>query len=134
MDFDAYSHALAALALWAVLVSVLGMVSTRGRSPENRCDCGKPKRDYANPVYRAERAFMNAVEVSGPFVAATVAAVLTGAAPFVVNLLASLFIVVRVAMAYVHIRTENQSARSACFAAGLLCILALAVMAVVAAF
>ncbi|WP_375228090.1 MAPEG family protein [Roseobacter sp. S98] len=134
MDFDAYSHALAALALWAVLVSVLGMVSTRGRSPENRCDCGKPKRDYANPVYRAERAFMNAVEVSGPFVAATVAAVLTGAAPFVVNLLASLFIVVRVAMAFVHIRTENQSARSACFAAGLLCILALAVMAVVAAF
>ncbi|WP_300031294.1 MAPEG family protein [uncultured Roseobacter sp.] len=134
MDFEAYSHALAALALWAILVSVLGMVSTRGRTPENRCDCGKPKRDYANPVYRAERAFMNAVEVSGPFVAATAAAVLAGAAPFWVNFFASAFIVVRLAMAFVHIRTENQNARSACFAMGLLCILALALMGLVAAF
>ena len=44
---------------------------------------------------------MNAIETSGPFIGATVAAILAGAAPFWVNLFASVFIVARVAVAYV---------------------------------
>ena len=132
--FAAYSHAIVSLALWALLVAILSALSTRGRTPENRCDCGKPKRDYSNKWYRSERAFMNAVETSGPFIAATLAAILAGAAPFWVNLFASLFIVARVIMAVVHIRTENQPMRSACFAVGLFCVLALILMAIVAAF
>ena len=133
-QFSLYSHAIVSLALWALLVAILSALSTRGRTPENRCDCGKPKRDYANQWYRSERAFMNAVETSGPFIAATLAAILAGAAPFWVNLFASLFIVARVSMAVVHIRTENQPMRSACFAVGLFCVLALILMAIVAAF
>jgi uncharacterized MAPEG superfamily protein len=132
--FAAYSHAITSLALWALLMSVLGALSTRGRSPENRCDCGKPKRNYDDPWYRSERAFMNAVETSGPFIGATVAAILIGASPFWVNLFASAFIVARLAMAFVHIRTTHQPARSLCFVAGLICILALIIMTVVAAF
>ena len=132
--FAAYSHALTSLALWALLITVLGGFSTRGRTAENRCDCGKPKRNYDDPWYRSERAFMNAVETSGPFVAATVAAILIGASPFWVNLFASAFIVVRGAMAFFHIRTTNQAARSMCFAAGLFCILALILMTIIAAF
>lgn len=133
-QFSLYSHAIVSLALWALLVAILSALSTRGRTPENRCDCGKPKRDYASQWYRSERAFMNAVETSGPFIAATLAAILAGAAPFWVNLFASLFIVARVSMAVVHIRTENQPMRSACFAVGLFCVLALILMAIVAAF
>jgi uncharacterized MAPEG superfamily protein len=132
--FDAYGHALAALGLWAILVSVLAALSTRGRTAENRCDCGKPKRNYDDQGYRSERAFMNAIEASGPFIAATVAAVLAGASPLWVNIFASVFIVARVAVAYVHIATTNQTLRSAIWSVGLLCILALAIMAVVAAF
>ena len=132
--FEAYSHAIAALAIWGIMVSVLGAISTRGRTPENRCDCGKPKRDYSNKVYRSERAFMNAVEGSGPFIAVTVAAILIGAASFWVNVFASLFIVARLGMAIFHIRTENQPMRSLFYMLGLLCVLALAVMTVVAAF
>ncbi|WP_187428667.1 hypothetical protein ROLI_012340 [Roseobacter fucihabitans] len=132
--FQAYSHALASLALWAILVPILGMQSTRGRSAENRCACGKPHRNYADPVYRSERAFMNAVETSGPFIAALMAAILTGASPFWVNLFASVFILARVGMAVAHIKTENQALRSAGFATGLLCVLALAVLGLVAAF
>ena len=132
--FAAYSHALASLALWGVMVSVLGALSTRGRSAENRCDCGKPKRNYDDPVYRSERAFMNAVETSGPFISVAVAAILLGASPFWVNLFASVFIVARAVMAFVHIRTTNQAARSLCFGIGLFCILALVIMTVVAAF
>ncbi|MGJ8625452.1 MAG: MAPEG family protein [Sulfitobacter sp.] len=132
--FEAYSHAIASLGLWALISIILAGLSTRGRTPENRCECGKPKRDYANPVYRADRAFMNAIENSGPFIAATVAAILAGAAPFWVNLFASIFIVSRIAMAIVHIRTENQPARSAMFMISFVCMLALALLAVVAAF
>ena len=131
---SAYSHALASLALWGVMVSVLGALSTRGRSAENRCDCGKPKRNYDDPVYRSERAFMNAVETSGPFISVAVAAVLLGASPFWVNLFASVFIVARLAMAFVHIRTTNQPMRSAFFLVGLICLLALAILALAAAF
>tara|TARA_R110002094_G_scaffold44158_6_gene56081 strand:- start:2213 stop:2629 length:417 start_codon:yes stop_codon:yes gene_type:complete len=128
--FAAYGHAIFSLAIWSLLVSVLAAVSTSGRTPENRCDCGKPKRDYTNPVYRSERAFANAVETSGPFVASTVAAILAGADPFWVNLLASVFILARVATALVHIRTENQAARSATWGIALLCVILMALFAV----
>ena len=67
------------LALWALTIMVLSGLSLRGRTDADLCACGAPKRDYANPVYRAHRAFQNALETSGPFLAATVAAILTGA-------------------------------------------------------
>jgi len=132
--FEAYGHAIAALALWALLVQVLGMASTVGRSPERRCECGKPKRNYADPVYRRERAFMNAIEGGGPFIAVTVAAILSGAVPFTVNLLASIFIVARICMAVVHIKTENQPMRSLFFVIALGCVLALAIATLIAVF
>lgn len=126
--FEPYGHALAAMALWAVMVFVLSALSTVGRTAEARCDCGKPKRDYSDPVYRRERAFMNAIEGAGPFVAVTVAAILSGGTPFVVNLLASVYLVARIAMAFVHIRTENQKMRSVFFMIGMLSILAQAIV------
>lgn len=130
--FEAYGHAVASLALWAAIILVLSGLSTRGRGPENRCECGKPKRDYADNAYRSERAFMNAIETSGPFIAASVAAILSGAPAFWVNLLASLFVVSRIAVAYVHIATTNQRLRSSIWAFGAFCIFGLASMAVVA--
>jgi uncharacterized MAPEG superfamily protein len=132
--FAAYGHAIVSLALWAVLISVLGGMSTQGRTGENRCDCGKPKRDYSNIVYRRERAYMNVVESAGPFIAVTVAAILAGAAPFWVNLFASIFLVARVGMAVVHIRTVNQPMRSVFFAIGLVSILAQAIVVLLTVF
>lgn len=132
-NFADYSHAIASMAFWSILVLVLSGMSTRGRTADQRCACGKPKRDYDSPVYRRERAFMNAVETSGPFIAAALAAILVGGPAFWVNLFASVFIVARVAMAVVHIKTTNQPLRSACFAIGMFCIIALAIMALVGA-
>ncbi|WP_299023789.1 MAPEG family protein [uncultured Sulfitobacter sp.] len=132
--FDPYAHALAALALWAVLVCVLSMLSTVGRTAEARCECGKPKRDYSDPVYRRERAFMNAVEGGGPFVAVTLAAILSGASPFMVNLFASVYLLARIGMAFVHIKTENQPARSVFFLIGLISILGLVISVLRAVF
>jgi uncharacterized MAPEG superfamily protein len=103
--FAQYTHAIAALALWGLLMVALAMISTRGRTAENRCACGKPKRDYSDPVYRRERAFANAIETSPAFLATTLAAIMAGATPLLVNILASVFLVSRLAMAFVHIRT-----------------------------
>lgn len=131
--FEPYSHAIASLALWPILQIVLSMLSNVGLSSENRTESGHPKREYSDPAYRRSRAFANAIEISGPFVAATVAAILAGASPFWVNLLASVFLVSRLVTAFVHIRTEIQPLRSATWLVGLICVLGLALMAVWAA-
>jgi uncharacterized MAPEG superfamily protein len=127
--FAPYSHALASVALFSLVVMVLAVVSTRGRTPADQAECGKPKRNYANVWYRSERAFANAVENSGPFLGATFAAILTGGAPLVVNILASAVLVARIAMAVVHIRTENEALRSLTFMIGWVGTIGLALVA-----
>ena len=131
--FAAYGHALASLAGWALLVLVVIVLTVVNR-PRERTPSGHAVRDYTDRGYRASRALGNALEVSGPFVAATVAAILVGAPPFWVNLLASVFLAARVAMVAVHVGTENQPARSAAWAVGLVCVIGLAIMALVGAF
>ena len=132
--FAAYSHALASLGGYAILMTVLGAMSTAGRSPDNRCECGQPKRNYDDVVYRRGRAFMNSVETVGPFVAALLAAMLTGGSPLWVNIFASIFVLARVATAVAHIGTTNQTLRSATWAIGLFCVLGLAIIGIVGAF
>ena len=133
-QFSEYGHALASMAGFALLLVVLSAMSVSGRSSDQRCDCGLVKRDYSNVVYRRGRAFMNAVETTGPFMLALGAAMLTGANPFWVNLLASLFLLARIAVAAVHIGTTNQSARSALWSVSILCVLGLAGLGFVSAF
>ncbi len=131
--FDAYSHALASFGGFALLLIVLSALSTIGRNAENRTASGAVKRDYDDVVYRRGRAFMNAVEAGTPFVAATLGAILVGASPFFVNLLATVFLLARVATAFVHIRTTNQTLRSATWAVGVICVVILAVMTILGA-
>lgn len=132
--FDAYSHALASLAGFSLLMFILAGASTMGRSAENRCACGAVKRDYADPAYRRGRALANAVESVGPFIGALLAAILVGASPFWVNLFASVFFLSRIAMAIVHIGTEIQWLRSTFWGIATLSMIALGVMGVWGAF
>ena len=132
--FEAYSHALASLAGFSLLMMVLGAVSTVGRSPENRTQSGAVIRNYSDPTYRRGRAFANAMESAAPFIGATLAAILVGANPFWVNLFASLFLAARIAVAVVHIGTEIQWLRSAIWTVGTVCILVLGVMGIWGAF
>ncbi len=134
MEMILYSHAIASLGGYAVLMIVLTGLSASGRTDEMRCDCGQVKRDYANAMYRKGRAHANAVESAGPFIAAVVAAIMMGAAPFWVNLFASVFLAARIVMACVHIGTTNQPMRSLFWAISMVCVLALAVMAIWGAF
>lgn len=132
--FDAYSHAIASLAFWGLIMIALSMISTGGKVPKDRAESGLPKRDYSNEAYRRHRAFQNAIETSPAFIATTLAAILAGANPLLVNIFASLFIISRLAMAYVHVKTENQPLRSACFGFGWLMIIFQALAALWAAF
>lgn len=132
--FDPYSHAIASLALWGLLMIALSMMSTRGMRPEDRTESGVPKRDYAVPSYRRYRAFQNAIETSPAFITTTLAAILAGTSPLLVNIFASAFMLARLAMAFVHIRTENQPLRSACFGFGWLMIIFMALSALYAVF
>ncbi len=131
--FSDYTLALAALACWGLLVLALSGLSLRGRTPENRTESGLPKRNYAEPSYRAYRAYANAMESSPPFMAGLLACIMLGAAPFWVNGLAAVFILSRIAMAYIHIATENQAARSGAYGIGWLCMLALGLIALISA-
>ena len=128
-----YAHALAALGGWALLMIVLSFASVVGK-PLARTESGHPVRNYSDPFYRRTRAFLNALEATGPFIAATVAAILVGASPLWVNIFASVFLAARIAMAVVHIATEIQPLRSAFYAIGLLCCIALAFMSIFGAF
>ena len=132
--FEPYAHAIASMAGFSVLMLVLGGLSTRGRTAENRAPSGLVKRDYSDPAYRSGRAFMNAVESGAPFAMALLAAMLTGGSPFWVNVFAAVFLLARIATAYVHIATENQAMRSATWAVGFFCILALGLIGLIGAF
>ncbi|MEM8823934.1 MAG: MAPEG family protein [Pseudomonadota bacterium] len=128
-----YALALAVMASWAILMTVLLFLSVAG-TPKAKTESGHPVRDYSDPAYRRNRAFQNAIETTGPFLAAILAAILVGASPFWTNLLALIFLVARMAMAAVHIGTEIQPLRSALWGIGLLCIIGLALMALFGAF
>ncbi len=132
--FDPYGHAIASLALWGLMMIALSIISTGGKVPKDRAESGLPKRDYSNQAYRRHRAFQNAIETSPAFISVTLAAILADGMPTVVNICASLFLVSRIAMAYIHVWTENQPLRSAAFGFGWLMIIFLALAALAGIF
>lgn len=132
-QFATYAPTAAVLAVWAMVMLVLARLSTIS-PPLVRAETGHPARNYADPAYRRSRAHLNAVETRGPFLAAALAAMVAGAPPVWVNGLAILFLLARVAMAAVHIRSENQLPRSAFFLLSVVCVVGLAAFALVTAF
>ena len=94
---------------------------------------GAPKEDYANIGYRAHRAYMNLTEILPAFAAVAIAAMMVGASPFWVNLLAAVFFVSRVVMAVVHIGGYGKAdggLRSMIFTIGWACCIGLSIMVI----
>lgn len=128
-----YGHALTALAGLAAVQLVLGPVSAVRKTRAGLAPGAEPPADYADPAYRWHRAHGNLAESMGPFVAATVAAMLAGAPAFWVNVFASLFLLVRLALVAVHVAgvgKPDMSVRSFTYAGGWLMCLCLAYLAV----
>ncbi|QGY00333.1 MAPEG family protein [Roseovarius faecimaris] len=134
--FAPYSHAIVALAGTAILLLIMSPLSAMKKSAMGLAPGATPEQDYTNACYRWHRAYGNLAESIGTFAAVTLAAILAGASPFWVNLLASLFLVIRIFLAVVHIKgigKPDMSLRSFTYVAGWLICLILALLAIFAA-
>ncbi len=135
--FAEYSHAIVAIALTALIGLAINPFSAIWKTSKGVTAGGPPNADYEDPAYRMDRAYQNLTEMMGIFTGVTAAAILAGASPFWVNLFASLFFVSRIAVAYVHVKGIGkpvQGPRTFIFVFGWACCIALAVLAIWAAF
>ena len=135
-QFAAYGHAIVSIAIFAMIGLLLGPLSAARKTSEGVESGADPAPDYSNATYRLHRAYLNAMEHAGLFVSVTVAAILAGASPFWVNVLASLFLVSRIVHLVVHLRgvgAPNMGPRTFIYTAGWACCLILGFMAVIGA-
>ncbi len=135
--FDAYGHAIVALALMVIVWGAMNPLSAINKEKAGAAPGGSVPEDYTDPAYRWQRAYANLTEVMPFFVAAVVAAMLAGASAVWVNWLASLFLLSRIAVAVAHVRGIGKPSgglRSILFTVGWAISLALAVLAMVAVF
>lgn len=134
--FAAYGHAVIAMALTGLMVLVLSPLSAMRKTAAGLAPGATPPQDYDNATYRWHRAYGNLTETAGTFALVTLAAILAGAAPFWVNLFASVFVVARLVMLIVHLRggKADMGARSISYVVGALMCIALAIMAIAAVF
>ena len=130
-----YSHAIAALALYGLLALLLNPVAGLARARAGLEPGQMPSPDYNNRSYRVGRAYQNTVEMAGVFAVVVSAAIFAGVNPTMVNWLASLSLVFRLVMVFVHVQgigSPENGPRTIIFVLSWLCKLALAILAVVA--
>ena len=135
--FDAYSHAIVSIALFGLITLLLAPLSAVRKQKDGLVAGAAPASDYSNPTYRWYRAHLNASETIGVFTGMVAAAILAGAAPFWVNLAASLFLVSRIGHVIVHvggIGPANFGPRTFLYVFGWLMCIVLGLLAIFAAF
>ena len=102
--FAPYGHALVSVALYGLVVQVLNALTGIRKGSENLEPGAGYEADYDNPSYRLDRTYMNSIEMMVFYVALVFAAVLAGANPFMVNLFATLGVILRIAINVVYLR------------------------------
>lgn len=135
--FAEYSHAIASLVLFTLVVLALSPFSALAKAGKGLAPGATPEQDYSDKAYRLNRAYLNGTETLPAYLAVTVAAMLAGASPVWVNLLASLVLVARVIMLVVHLKgigKPHSGLRSVFYVLGWACMVALGVLALVAVF
>ncbi len=135
--FAEYSHAIASLVIFTLIVLALSPFSALAKAGKGLAPGATPEQDYSDKAYRLNRAYLNGTETLPAYLAVTVAAILLGASPVWVNLLASLVLVARVVMLVIHLRgigKPHSGLRSVFYVIGWACMVVLALMALVAAF
>lgn len=135
--FAAYSHALASVALFAIVVMLFSPLSAIQKGKKGLAPGAEPAADYSDIAYRLHRVFENGTDTLAIFAAVTGVAILAGASPFWVNLLAALVLVFRVVMVVIHVQglgSPHNGPRSIAYVLGWLCMLGLAILGLVAAF
>ncbi len=132
-----YSHAIASLVIFALIVLMLAPFSALAKQGKGLAPGATPEQDYADRAYRLNRAYLNGTETLPAFLAVVVAAILLGASPVWVNWLASIALLARMAMLVVHIRgigKPHSGIRTVLYVLGWACMAVIGVLALVAAF
>lgn len=135
--FAAYSHALAALVIYTLITLALSPFSALAKQKAGLAPGATPREDYAEKAYRLNRAYLNGCETLPAFLTVTLVAIMAGAAPFWVNLLASLALAARVIMIFIHLQgigKPHSGPRSVFYVVGWACMVGLAILALVAVF
>ena len=132
-----YSHAIAALVIFTLVVLFLSPFTALAKQGKGLAPGATPDQDYSDKAYRLNRAYLNGTETLPAFLAVTVAAIFMGVSPFWVNLFASVALVARLVMLFVHIRgvgKPNSGLRSVLYVVAWACMFLTGLMALVAAF
>lgn len=135
--FSEYSHALASLVVFTLITLALSPFSALAKQKAGLAPGATPQEDYAEKAYRLNRAYLNGCETLPAFLTVTLVAVLAGAAPFWVNLLASMALVSRIVMILIHLQGSGKphgGLRSIFYVIGWACMAGLALMALVEVF
>ncbi|WP_170331448.1 MAPEG family protein [Ruegeria arenilitoris] len=135
--FAEYSHAVASVVLFTLVVLFLAPFSALAKQGKGLAPGATPEQDYSDRAYRLNRAYLNGTETLPAYLTVTVAAILMGVNPFWVNLLASIALLARLVMLFVHIRGIGQphsGLRSVLYVVGWACMFVMGLMALVAAF
>ncbi|WP_298846639.1 MAPEG family protein [uncultured Ruegeria sp.] len=135
--FAEYGHAIASVVLFTLVVLVLAPFSALAKQGKGLAPGATPEQNYADQAYRLNRAYLNGTETLPAFATVVTAAVLLGASPLWVNLLASVALVARLVMLVVHIKgigKPNSGLRSVLYVLGWACMIVIGLMALVAAF
>lgn len=136
-QFSLYGHAIVAMAAIGAMQLIMSPLSAMQKTKLGLAPGANPEQEYGSATYRWHRAYGNLAETVGAFVAVTVAAMLAGASPFWVNLLASVFLISRIVMAVVHVKgigKPDGGARSIAYVVGWAACIGLALLAVFNAF
>ena len=136
-QFAQYGHAIVSMVGVAIFGLLVNPLTATKKMGQGLAAGGTPKGDYDDPVYRLNRAYLNLTEIMGFFVACVVGAILAGVSPFWVNLLASIFLISRIVLFFVHTRAigpMNFGPRTFTFVIGWACCLILALMTIWAVF
>ena len=136
-QFAEYGHALISIALFAGILLALSPIIALSKDAAGVESGATPPEDYANKTYRLHRAYLNGAETLPVFIAVTLVAMIAGASPFWVNVLASLVLVSRLLMLFLHLRgigKPHSGVRSFTYVFGWACMALLAVFGVIAVF
>ncbi|WP_420584441.1 MAPEG family protein [Ruegeria sp.] len=135
--FTEYGHAIASVVIFTLVVLFMSPFSALAKQGKGLAPGATPEQDYDDKAYRLNRAYLNGTETLPAYLTVTVAAILMGVSPFWVNLLASVALVARLVMLFVHLRgigKPNAGLRSVLYVVGWACMFVMGLMALVAAF
>ncbi|SLN18169.1 MAPEG family protein [Ruegeria meonggei] len=135
--FADYGHAVASVVIFTLVVLFMAPFTALAKQGKGLAPGATPDQDYGDQAYRLNRAYLNGTETLPAFAAVTVAAILMGVNPFWVNLLASVALLARLLMLFVHLRgigKPNAGPRSILYVLAWVCMFVMGLMALVAAF